>query len=491
MIEMLLAIMVWMPLEFENLPRTYHDWGADSVFYNPPIENQPWDIWPGQFPPYTSISSSGCVSCYGLKVPVIEDSTQLPFTVQFEELESWSACGNSLYGRIEYQVDTNLNWTGGRQWVNIHYSPHQELASEERIANGLYPRGGFFSSNYPTYLAVQKVFDEILSGDVPCYRHRGKWHYAGGCACGAWDVGGSFTTYLIPTEHLDLHITCITLIYEYDNNPWQGCTEEELDTLPEDIRNTWPEVIGELERAVEETFRLTERALIPGGDIPIFLGPPLPAGYSDWQKRFTLCAEDRDLSYFPGWNVLFFLERPPPSFRLPFTLKLKNLGQELFVADSFRGRVSYPFLRDDSIPQHIEVSWRPSRQDGIDSTEARLDLICLMTSIENHISLDSAGVQEIIIDDVRSFRLRAYTYEEMGSTKVNAVTGYIIPAQRHDLAVICSNKLFDYYELNQKQLSYLDESARDSVINHPEPERTWPDRIAELEQAVEQNFRVK
>lgn len=256
MLYLLLALLAWRPEGFDNLPPNYTAWDADSTFYHPPLEGLPCEVWEGHFPPFNYPADSGFTSMYTLKVPIISDLTDLPFTATLGELESWQACGDRLYGMVQFAADTNPDWSVSGQWITVYWAPHEEGVSENRdIANRLYPRDDVFDYRYQCHLAVQKSFEKINVGDIPACRHKGRWWFQGGCACGAYDFGGSFSTYIVPTPGLDFHITCATVTFEWDTNPWVGYEEDEIDTLPKEIRNSWPDDIRQLERAVEQTFR--------------------------------------------------------------------------------------------------------------------------------------------------------------------------------------------------------------------------------------------
>jgi hypothetical protein len=317
MLYLLLTLLAWRPEEFDDLPPNYTAWDADSAFYHPPLRDQLRKMWKDHFPPFIYSSYPGFTRVYESKVPIISDTTGLPFTATLGDLKYWEAYGDRFYGRIQFAADTNFQRSNVRRWITVYWRPHDEGVSEEHdIANRLYPRGRVFAYPDQLHLAVNKSFKKINPGGIPAYRHKGKWWVSAGCACGAYHFGGSFTTYLVPTPGLDFHITCVNMTFEWDANPWQGYSEEELDTLPDDIRNSWPDNICNLEQAIEQSFMPRKEALLPVIDTHTFLGPPLPAGYSDYRKRFTLCNEERKLAYMPVMtgNVSTPKERPLPFY---------------------------------------------------------------------------------------------------------------------------------------------------------------------------------
>ena len=420
----MLLLTIWCPPEFPELPSTYTQW-VEHTSYSYIRNNSYYDE-------YNYIR--------------IIDSTIVPYALDISILKKRIPCGDSLLGEVEYYDSTHTT----NQELYLSWFPHEDLDTISR--KPLYQYDGYIS--YDTM-----GFEKITIDNREAWRIRGAWWRT--YIDGGVHERGFFTNYYIQTKRLDYRITCISMTYIYD------------DYGPDCAGLVhYPNRITELEQAVEQTFKPKEEILQPIADTHIFLGPPLPAGYSNWRKRLTLCNEERKLSYFAYMGTVSTTEIQP----LPFFFEGLVTQPGLICGDSLRGSVILP-LESDSIPQVMHVYLRPAGELSLDVANVKSELISLSARPEDFISLDRAGVEELSINGNRAFRLRTWQYgpadKELSAT-TSSVTAYLIHSQKSDYIVICSNCLY-----------------KSAGLTKNGQERFYPDRIAELEQAVEQTFRPK
>jgi len=172
---------------------------------------------------------------------------------------------NKIYG---YTYDStgvvkHYSSTSDNIWVDvpdnytlIFWYLHKKVDSLD--PRPLYSYGGYIS--YDTL-----GFEKITIDNREAWRIRGKWWEV---QCdGTIQVSGSFTNYYIPTKKWDFRITCLSCFYSYERTPLPcDAPPEVCDSLIKAIYGkegwksvrTWPDRIAELERAVEQTFRVKE-----------------------------------------------------------------------------------------------------------------------------------------------------------------------------------------------------------------------------------------
>jgi hypothetical protein len=232
--------------------------------------------------------------------------------------------------------------------------------------------------------------------------------------------------------------------------------------------------------------------------------PSLPEGYTD----FIL---SKDLVEFKFIDRV--IENGTPLTEdsiLPYEITIPSPLEFCWgEKDSFSGAITYTtcikskyeyWAGPDTFPyETIMLLWQPHQVDNPpdDSIESSLDLgLGLISSALTDLSLDEQGPQKITISGNQAYRLRGF-YLIGGSCGarryLGAFTTYFILAQPYDYIIVCSN---DIYRMESPEVipdSVYDypEEIRDSVIANWEHEKTYPNNIAELEQAVEQTFRVK
>jgi len=425
-----LLLTIWYPPEFPELPQWYSEWKEFANVLSCPLD-----------PFFRN-------DCFNGK-DIERDSSLVPYF-----MSSNKTCGysNDATGVVKHYSSTSDNiWVDvPNDYTLIFWHPHPETDS-------LDPRPLYSYDGYISYDTMG--FEKITIDNREAWRIRGKWWWV---TCDGYvHVSGSFTNYFIPTEKLDYRITCLSRFY----------LNSQMGPDPSGIEH-YPDRIAELEQAVEQTFKPKEEILQPIADTHIFLGPPLPAGYSNWRKRLTLCNEERKLSYFAYMGTVSTTEIQP----LPFFFEGLVTQPGLICGDSLRGSVILP-LESDSIPQVMHVYLRPAGELSLDVANVKSELISLSARPEDFISLDRAGVEELSINGNRAFRLRTWQYgpadKELSAT-TSSVTAYLIHSQKSDYIVICSNCLY-----------------KSAGLTKNGQERFYPDRIAELEQAVEKTFRPK
>jgi hypothetical protein len=251
--------------------------------------------------------------------------------------------------------------------------------------------------------------------------------------------------------------------------------------------------------------------------------PELPTNYTEWENLPSTL-------YFPS---AFMLKFPPPdSFSLPFIIHTPKYLQEtdlwLDTTHNF-GYVEYEgadavesYTIHNTKKTHICIFWLPvskANQDALLSGprislynrplvgEKKMDLQSvkdlLVFGLNStpflrfaKISLDKSSVEEVIINGWPGFRLRAFWWGTMcdgGVHNVRRVTSYFIPAkgdQCYDFIIYCSSLTYHRSPPFAPLEEYTQEEA-DSIRANWEYEKTYPNNIADLEQAVEQSFRVK
>jgi len=199
----------------------------------------------------------------GYKLPVLTDSSCLPYTIELKDLKFDVGKGDSLYGWVRYTANPrgdlyNLydrDWRKGIIQVDWGVHKEQELTPEAIMKYFLAATG----IDYSRILALkEKKVEQISIADRTVYRVRSFWwHY--GCDGGYQEVG-ALTFYFIPGKRLDYLICCATRFYtrtpSFDQN--QCDVDEPVKQLSK-YERLYPdriEQIRELERAVEESFRV-------------------------------------------------------------------------------------------------------------------------------------------------------------------------------------------------------------------------------------------
>jgi hypothetical protein len=185
------------------------------------------------------VSESYIAKHYFWRKP-IEELSLLPYTINTDNLDSSLGyyTRDSLVGQIEYfnpdslpekedpeDSDIYVPWCPHHNILYVLWAPHREITEPDSR-----PQEHF--SGYVSY--NRKKWEPITIDNLEALRIRGRWWNV---ECdGTEHIGGSFTNYYIPTLKVDFYITCWTHTY--------SCGK------------VYPDRIAELERAVEQTFRV-------------------------------------------------------------------------------------------------------------------------------------------------------------------------------------------------------------------------------------------
>ena len=209
------AVLTWLPPKAPDFPELPEDYKL-------------WEEYDSET--YKSI----------LRIEREGDSFSLPYRFTGSNLIATYSGGDSISGYLHYVTDTLVWFKNGWGYgdVFIRWKPHNKDSSI--LEDNLMPLHYYWIS-WAVYLAPDKQgIEDITIGGKEGYRRRGRF-WAGQCDWGSQWVG-SFTTYFIPTETFDFRITCTTMLYSYTHE------DEKIKTFLDRIR--------ELERAVEQTFRV-------------------------------------------------------------------------------------------------------------------------------------------------------------------------------------------------------------------------------------------
>ncbi len=196
----------------------------------------------------------------GYKLPVLTDSSSLPYTLELEDLIFDIGKGDSLYGSVRYTANPDdHSYTGG--WregiIQVDWGVHKEQELTPEAIMNLF-LVSMTRSKLPKLLALkEKKVEQISIADTTAYRIRSFW-WRYGCDGGYQEVG-ALTFYFIPGKRLDYLICCATQFYmrtpSFDQN--QSDVDESVKQLSK-YERLYPErieQIRELEQAVEKTFR--------------------------------------------------------------------------------------------------------------------------------------------------------------------------------------------------------------------------------------------
>ena len=189
----------------------------------------------------------------------------LPYTMSLpSDLEFCWGKRNLNYGAIRYGHCLDKRYLRFTIFENPEYGvfyvlwhPHQyDNPSEDTVLVQLI-YGGLTISRH---LSLEKRGpQEITVGENQAFRLRGFYYLRGGGEGGGTYIG-AFTSYLILTKSSDFIIVCFNEIYTY-YGPGETLTiypEEKHDSIVANwqYEHTYPNNIAELERAVEQTFRV-------------------------------------------------------------------------------------------------------------------------------------------------------------------------------------------------------------------------------------------
>jgi hypothetical protein len=216
--------------------------------------------------------------------------------------------------------------------------------------------------------------------------------------------------------------------------------------------------------------------------------PQLPSGYGEWTRYGDT------LRFFPGYNVYV---KYPKDETLPYNLFTSCLKPYRIKIGSLQGYAEY---RLDSTsycekpPGMISIGWQSHEKDSLTYQLMETSFIKnFQFWIHGYLALDNTGIQSVTIDTFLCFRLRAYLWVSQcdgSSQSVSTITGYYIPTDKFDFTMLCSNTIYTYDHTFIPPENCIPEEE-DSLTKAFQPVHIYPNNIRELEQAVEQTFRVK
>jgi hypothetical protein len=197
----------------------------------------------------------------GYKLPVLTDTSSLPYILELKGLKFDVGKGDSLYGWVRYTANPagdiyTQDWSKGIIQVDWGVHKEQELTSEAIMNYFLMSK--YRSRLFPEFLALKgKKVEQISIADRTAYRVRSYWWHR--YCDGGYQEVGALTFYFISGKRLDYLICCATQFYmrtpSFDQN--QSDVDEPVKQLSK-YERLYPDRIDhirELERAVEQTFR--------------------------------------------------------------------------------------------------------------------------------------------------------------------------------------------------------------------------------------------
>jgi hypothetical protein len=196
----------------------------------------------------------------GYELPILTDSSYLPYTLELKNLKFDIGKGDSLYGWVRYTTNPAgdlyaRDWSKGIIQVDWGVHKEQDL-TPEAIMN--YFLVATARGRFAKILALkEKKVEQISIGEETAYRiHSYWWHY--GCD-GGYQFVGALTFYFIPGKRLYYMICCATQFYtrtpSFDQ--YQIDVDEPVKQLSK-YERIYPDRIDQirdLEQAVEQTFR--------------------------------------------------------------------------------------------------------------------------------------------------------------------------------------------------------------------------------------------
>lgn len=226
----------------------------------------------------------------------------------------------------------------------------------------------------------------------------------------------------------------------------------------------------------------------------------IPEGYTGFSQI-------HELGEWHGYDIHVRQDRNEVSADsvLPYTMALPADIEFCYgIRNQYFGAVRYGHCSDKSYPNSriyenpeygvFYVLWHPHQIDNPSQDTVLNQLIYGGLTISDNLSLEKRGSQEVTVGENQAFRLRGFFYEtgggEGGGRYIGAFTSYLIISDKFDFIIVCFNWIY----ANYGPIAVLEEAPEhmhDSLIANWEYEHTYPNNIAELEQAVEETFRVK
>lgn len=199
--------------------------------------------------------------------------------------------------------------------------------------------------------------------------------------------------------------------------------------------------------------------------------PDFPENYTPWQKY------DKDI-----YKPLLRISRNAGTLSIPYSFSDTNFVAVYSGGDSLSNYVHYItdtsiWLKNNWRYGEVYIRWYPHQSDLTRTEENLLPLHSYWHSWSLFLSLDKRGFDNINIGENKAYRQKGWFWAgqcDWSSQWVGSYTTYFIPTESYDFRITCLSTTYTY-------------SSEGGEFG---PEH-YPDRISELEQAVEQTFRVK
>ncbi|TKJ43015.1 hypothetical protein CEE36_05895 [candidate division TA06 bacterium B3_TA06] len=211
----------------------------------------------------------------------------------------------------------------------------------------------------------------------------------------------------------------------------------------------------------------------------------LPSNYIQWYEYCEYSALENS-PHFHEYDCE--LQDVVDTFQPPYTTKLIGLNHFWGEVDSLFGELNY--CADTSCTSlsvgdkgAVFIRWYPHEEVVV------VNMLPFGEQF-NYIAHEKKGMQKITIGGRKALRLRGWWWDTQCDDIYQAVgsfTTYLIPTEKLDFRITC---LTQFYE---RDPHYWPEGVgyEDAVPEDWTYEKTGPDRIRELERAVEQTFRPK
>jgi hypothetical protein len=193
--------------------------------------------------------------------------------------------------------------------------------------------------------------------------------------------------------------------------------------------------------------------------------PELPPTYSQWIEH-TSYSYIRNNPYYDEYNYVRIID----STIVPYALDISILKKRTPCGDSLLGEVRYyDFTQTNN--RELYISWFP--HEDLDTINRKP-----LYQYDGYISYDTMGFKKITIDNREAWRIRGKWWWVTCDGYIHvsgSFTNYYIHTKKVDYRITCLSRFYMNEEMGPDPAG----------IEH------YPDCIAELEQAVEQTFRVK
>lgn len=217
--------------------------------------------------------------------------------------------------------------------------------------------------------------------------------------------------------------------------------------------------------------------------------PELPSNYIEWYE-YTSYSGVENFPHFHEYDCE--LQTVLDTFQPPYKVNLPGLDHFYGRVDSLFGQLHYSAV-SGYCSQFAEgkgmvfIRWYPHEEVGVINM---LPFYKDGTGYFNYIAHEKTGMKKINVGGRKTLRLRGCWWETQCDDLYQAVgsfTTYFIPTKTFDFRITC---LTQFYE---RDPHYWPEGVGydDAVPEDWTYEKTYPNRITELEQAVEGTFRVK